>query len=108
MKAIFGLMALVIVLAVVANLAKKNGVGVLGGSGVAARQAEAEAEREAARQAGATAEARGGRLDRMPGAVAADPSTAAPQAAQGMQQRALERTNQALQQGMQRNERAAP
>ena len=106
MKAIFGLMALVIVLAVVANLAQKNGVGLLGRGGVAARQAEVE--REAARQAGATVEARGGRLDRTSGAVAAEPSVAAPPTPQGMQQRALERTNQALQQGVQRNERAAP
>lgn len=103
MKAIFGLMVLVIVLAVVANLAKKNLVGLSGPSSVVTRHNDAVGE--AARQAAPDA---AGRLDRFPGAGAADPAATVPQVSQGMQQRALDRTQEALRQGQQRNERAAP
>ena len=105
MKAIFGLLTLVVVLAIVANLAQKNlkGSGATGGL----VQRHDDAVREAARQSGG-ADA-GSRLDAFPGAAAADPNAiTTPQVSRDLQQRAVDRTSQALQQGVQRNERAAP
>lgn len=105
MKMIFGILSLVVVLAIVANLAKKQLQAVGPSSGVVVRQNEAV--REAARQAQPAGE-RGGRLDAFPGAGAADPNMTVPQISKSMQDQARDRTTQALQQGMQRNERAAP
>lgn len=104
MKAIFGFLAIVVVLAMVANLAQKNLKSATGSGGVATRHDEAV--REAARQTGGADS--GARLDAFPGAAGADPNATMPQVSQGMQQRAVDRTTQALQQGVQRNERAAP
>jgi hypothetical protein len=105
MKAIFGLMALVVVLAIVANLAQKNLFGLSGSSSVVTRHNDAV--REASRQANSPPRD-GSRLDAFPGAVAADPGTTVPHVSTGMQQRAVDRTTEALKQGAERNQRAAP
>ena len=107
MKAIFGLMAIVLVLAIVGHLAKRNVGALTGSSSVVTRQEGAA--REAARQAG-VAPARDGtsRLDAFPGAAAADPGATVPQVSKGLQQQAVDRTQAALREGARRNERAAP
>lgn len=108
MKAIFGILSLVIVLAVVAGVAKKQLQAAGGSSSVVVRQNEAV--REAARQAdplAAPAADRASRLDAFPGA-AADANATVPQLSRSLQEQARDRTTQALQQGMQRNERATP
>lgn len=107
MKAIFGILSLVIVLAVVAGVAKKQLQAAGGSSSVVVRQNEAV--REAARQAdplAAPAADRASRLDAFPGA--ADANATVPQLSRSLQEQARDRTTQALQQGMQRNERATP
>ena len=104
MKAIFGILALVVVLAVVGSIAKKQ-LQAIGGGESAGRNAAA------IKESGAfpvTASDRGGALG-VPGAVAADPNAAtAPQQARSMQERARANTVRALEQGAERNQRAAP
>ncbi len=93
MKAIFGILSLVIVLALVDGIARKQLQGVGGSGSVATRQGEAM--REAARQAGLPA-------------PAVDSSPTVPQVSKSLQDQARDRTVQALQQGVQRTEGAAP
>ncbi|HEV8209439.1 MAG TPA: hypothetical protein VGP77_04930 [Vicinamibacterales bacterium] len=89
MKAVFGILALVVVLAVVASLAKHQLHAVGGG---------ASTGRNAAAAAGA-----------LPGAVAADPNVATvPQQSRALQERARAETARALEQGADRNRRADP
>lgn len=107
MKAVFGLLVLVVVLAIVASLAKKNLVGSAGLGSVAAQQDGAA--REAARQStGSATSAGGGRPDPLSGAAAADPGATLARGSGDLQQRAVDRTTDALRQGQQRNERALP
>jgi hypothetical protein len=87
-KAVFGILALVVVLAVVASLAKTQLHTVGGG---------ASAGRNAAAAAGA-----------LPGAVAADPNATVPQQSRALQERARAETARALEQGADRNRRADP
>jgi hypothetical protein len=108
MKAIFGVLSLVIVLAIVGSLAKKQLQAVNGGMvtrhSAAASQAAKTAVDPGSRD-GATYAIPGG----MPGAMAADPSgLTVPQQSRSMQEQARSNTVRALEQGMQRNERAAP
>src|SRR5437588_850343 len=109
MKAIFGVLSLLIVLAVVASIAKKQLQAVDGG--IATRNARA-ASTAAAMAAdpgtgdGATRSIPGG----MPGAVAADPNAGGTvrDQAHSMQEKARADTVRALEQGVQRNQRADP
>ena len=99
MKAIFGILALLIVLAVVASIARKQLSSA--GTGVAAREASA------ASQAAETADPgrRRAGYGAVPGAIAADPNAPLPQLSRDMQQRAVDNTTRALQQGVERNQR---
>lgn len=86
MKAVFGILGLVVVLAIVASLVKTQLHAVGGGAG---------AQRNAA--AG------------LPGAVVADPNAATvPDQARALQERARAETVRALEQGAERNRRAEP
>jgi len=79
-KAVFGVLALVVVLAIVASLAKHQ-LNAVGGGATAA----------------------------LPGAIAADPGAATvPQQAKAMQERARADTVRALERGADRNLRAEP
>jgi|KBSSwiStaDraftv2_1062776.scaffolds.fasta_scaffold2895847_2 hypothetical protein len=93
MKALFGVLALVIALAGVASIVRKQ----LAATGVAARTG-------ATSQAGATsAEGTGA------AAITLDPGTGtARQKSATLQEQARDRTTQALQQGAERNRRAEP
>ncbi|MDQ6639656.1 MAG: hypothetical protein M3Z15_08330 [Pseudomonadota bacterium] len=108
MKAIFGILSLVIVLAIVGSIAKKQLQAVDGG--VATRYSEA-ASRAAAMSAdpgardGATQAIPGG----VPGAIAADPAgLTVPQQSRNMQEKVRADTVRALEQGVERNRRAEP
>jgi len=97
-KAVFGVLALVIVLAVVGSLAKGqlHAIGVGGGSG---RNAAAmnEPGAFATKPVGAGA-----------AAIAADPNATVPQQARGLQERARADTVRALEQGAERSRRSDP
>lgn len=108
MRAIFGVVILIVVVAIVGVVAKQQLKAVDGGIASRTRSATDQAARAAAdaspRGAG-DRPAPGG----FAGAAAADPNaTAVPQVSKNLQQQARDRTTQALQQGMQRTERAAP
>ncbi|HZV92193.1 MAG TPA: hypothetical protein VFF72_03195 [Caldimonas sp.] len=117
MKAIFGILGLVLVLAIVGSIAKKQlqAVGLAGGGpGNVVTRAD-EASRRAADAAadtvpagdrdGATLAIPGG----MPGAVAADPNIGTvPQQARNIESQVRDNAVRAMQQGMQRNQRAEP
>jgi hypothetical protein len=83
-KAVFGILGLVVVLAIVASLVKTQLHAVGGG---------ASAQRNAAA---------------LPGAVAADPNATVPQQARALEDRARAETVRALEQGAERNRRADP
>jgi uncharacterized protein (UPF0333 family) len=108
MKAIFGVLSLVIVLAIVGSIAKKqlqavNG-GVMARSAAAASAAAAMAADPGMRD-GATHAIPGG----MAGAVGADPNGATvAQQARSMQEKARADTVRALEEGVKRNQRADP
>ena len=91
MKAILGVLSLLIVLAVVAAIASSQ----LGGVAAASRQAGAASE--------AAALGEPGRRDA--GAIVTDPA-AVQQLSRDMQQRARDDTTRALQQGAERNQQA--
>jgi hypothetical protein len=92
-KAVFGILALVVVLAFVASLAKEQLTAVGAGASTGRNAA-------AANQSGAFSAA-------TPAAVAADPNaTTVPQQARSMQERARANTAAALEQGAQRSQRA--
>jgi hypothetical protein len=100
MRAIFGVLSLVIVLAVVGTIAKKQlfGSGVAG-TGLAGRATAADRAAVIAADPGA-----------MPGATTPARSNAdtVPQQSKTLQQQARDRTAAALQQGADRNQRADP
>jgi hypothetical protein len=104
MKAVFGILALVIVLAVVGSLAKKQ-LQAIGGGESAGRNAAA------ARESGAFSAKSADRTGAapVPGAIAvgADAATV-PQQSRDLQERARANTARALEQGAQRNQRADP
>ncbi|MEO8835887.1 MAG: hypothetical protein ABI364_04035 [Caldimonas sp.] len=87
MKAIFGILSLVIVLAIVGSIAKKQ---LSASSGLAGRAAAADRAASLAVDSG----------------VAADATV--PQQAKALEEQARERTVRALQQGVDRNNRADP
>ena len=105
MKAIFGVLVLVMVLAIVGSLAKKQLQSIGGGasasrSAVAASESGAFSDRTSDR-AGAAAP--------VAGAIAIDPNGATvAQQAHDLQERARANTARALEQGVQRNQRADP
>ena len=108
MRAIFGFLVLLIVLAAIASIAKKQLQAVDGGivtrNATAANQAAAIAADPGA-QDGLTRSIPGG----MAGAVAADPGgTTVPQQSRNMQEQARANTVRALEEGVKRNQRAEP
>ena len=108
MKAIFGLLSLIVVLAIVASIAKKQLQAVDGGvasrNAAAANTAASLAADPGARD-GATRAIPGG----MAGAVAADPGgMTVPQQSRSMQEQARNNTVRALEEGVKRNQRAEP
>jgi hypothetical protein len=116
MKAIFGFLSILIALAIVASIAKKQlqAVGAGGGESSLTRRADA-----AAKEAAAVAADPGARGDRdgatlaipggMPGAVGADPNgDSVPVQARNIENKVRDDTVRAMQQGMKRNERAEP
>ena len=108
MKAIFGVLSLIVVLAIVGSIARKqlqagNG-GVVTRNAAAVNAAAALAADPGARD-GATRAIPGG----MPGAVAADPNAmTVPQQARSIQEQARSNTVRALEEGVKRNQRAEP
>ena len=86
MKAIFGILALVVVLAIVGTVAKKQ----LAANGLAGRSVGAD------------------RAVPLAGDRAAPLPTTVPEQSQALQQQARDRTVKALQQGVDRNNRAEP
>ena len=108
MKAIFGVLSLVIVLAIVGSLAKKQLQAVNGGMvtrNAAAASAAAAMAADPGSRDGATYSIPGG----MPGAVAADPNgPTVAQQARSMQEQARADTVRALEEGVKRNQRAEP
>ena len=106
MKAIFGVLSLLIALAIVGSLAKTqlqalNG-GIVTRNASAASQAAAMAADPGSRD-GATIAIPGG----MPAAMAADTNgLTVPEQARNMQQKARDDTVRAMQKGMERNDRA--
>ena len=115
MRAIFGFLSILIALAIVASIAKKQlqAVGAGGESTLtmrandAARQAAAVAADPArpGDRDGATLAIPGG----MPGAVAADPNgDTVPVQARNIENQVRDNAVRAMQQGMKRNERAEP
>jgi len=109
MRMIFGVLSLLLALAIVGSLAKKQLQALSSGSvttrmGTAASAASVEGFATGSRD-GATLAIPGG----MPGAVAADTSgLTVPQQAQNIQQQFKDNTARALQQGADRNSRASP
>ena len=108
MKMVFGVLSLLVVLAIVGSVAKKQLQAIDGGVttrlGSAASQARADSGPSGSRD-GATLPIPGG----MPGATAADTSTlTVPQQARNIQQQVRDDAARALQQGADRNARAAP
>ena len=99
MKAIFGVLSLVIVLAVIGSIAKKQlfGSGVAG-TGLAGRAAAADRAALAADPGGAARAT----------SPALPSAETVPQQAKTLQQQARDRTAGALQQGADRNQRADP
>ena len=100
----FGILALVVVLAIVGSLANKQLHAIGGGAGTQRNAAAAkESGAFAAEPVGAGAAAA------LPGVLAADPNAATgPQQAKGLQERARAETLRALEQGAERNRRADP
>ncbi len=113
MKAIFGFLSLLVALAIVASIAKKQlqAVGAVGGESNVTTRANQAAKQAAAVAAGpgdrdgATLGIPGG----MPGAVAADPNgDTVPVQARNIENQVRDNAVRAMQQGMKRNERADP
>lgn len=107
-RIVFGVLSLLVALAIVGSLAKKQLQALNGGvatrMSTAASQARVELPPPGSRD-GATLAVPGG----MPGATAADPSDlTVPQQARNIQQQFRDDTARALQQGADRNARAAP
>jgi hypothetical protein len=106
---IFGVLSLLVALAIVGTVAKKQ-LQALGSGTVKTRMSEAASAAQIGGPAtgdrdGATIGIPGG----MPGAVAADTSgLTVPQQAQNIQQQFRDNTTRALQQGVDRNARASP
>ncbi len=108
MRVIFGVLSLLVVLAIMGTVAKKQ-LQALGSSGVSTRinQMSNPSPGDAATgdRDGATLAIPGG----MPGGVAADTTgLTVPQQAQNIQQQFKQSTERALQQGVDRNARSAP
>ena len=115
MRVIFGVLSLLIVLAIVGSLAKKNLQAFGGSGGVAAREAAAARQAAAASEAAALGAepSRDGRTVAVPGgmpsAMAADVSgLTVPQQSKAMQDKIRDDTARALQQGAERTQRADP
>ena len=109
MRMIFGVLSLLVVLAIVGTLAKKQ-LQALDSGTVKTRMSEAASAAQVGGPAGgdrdgATIGIPGG----MPGAVAADTSgLTVPQQAQNIQQQFRDNAARALEQGADRNSRASP
>jgi hypothetical protein len=97
MKAVFGILALLIVLAVVGSLARKQ-LQAIGGGESTGRNAAAATE---------SSDRTGGAPLAGAAAVGAD-ATTVPQQSRDLQERARANTARALEQGAQRNQRADP
>jgi hypothetical protein len=107
MRIIFGVLGLLVVLAIVGSLAKQQLHAVNSGVATRAQTAVTEATVDApsGSRDGATLGIPGG----MPGATAADSTgLTVPQQAHNLQEQVRNDTVRAMQQGMDRNARAAP
>jgi hypothetical protein len=108
MRIVFGVLSLLVVLAIVGSLAKKQLQAVNGVSTRMSSPALAEAQGDSAppgTRDGATIGIPGG----MPGATAGDSTgLAVPEQSRNIQQQFRDNTAAALQQGVDRNARAAP
>ncbi|MEO7055272.1 MAG: hypothetical protein ABI281_08235 [Caldimonas sp.] len=108
MRMIFGVLSLLIALAIVGSLVKKN-LQAVGGSSIASRQAQAASQAAAmaadpGSRDGATLSIPGG----MPSAVAADVNgLTVPQQSKALQDKVRDDTVRALQQGADRSRQAA-
>jgi hypothetical protein len=109
MRMIFGVLSLLVVLAIMGTVGKKQ-LQALSTSGVSTRINQMQGAPQGGTAAsgdrdGATLAIPGG----MPGAVAADTSgVTVPQQAQNIQQQFKQSTERALQQGVDRNARSSP
>jgi len=108
MRMIFGVLSLLVVLAIMGTVAKKQ-LQALSSSGVSTRISQIAS----APQGGAASGDRDGAMlaipGGMPGGVAADASgLTVPQQAQNIQQQFKQSTERALQQGVDRSARSAP
>jgi hypothetical protein len=104
MKAVFGILALLIVLAVVGSLARKQ-LQAIGGGESTGRNAAAATESGAF--SAKSADRTGGAPLAGATTVGAD-ATTVPQQSRDLQERARANTARALEQGAQRNQRADP
>lgn len=103
MKAIFGFVGILIVLAIVGSLAKTQLALFSGSSQSATRVMDASAgDVDAAAKAARDPAARSGRMDAFPGAVAAEPLNVQQQSV-NIQSQVRDRVNQNLQQGADRS-----
>ena len=95
MRMIFGVLSLVLVLAVIGSVAKKQlqALRLTGGAPTAAASAPGD---------------RAGRFDAFSGAVAADPNMTVPQQSQAVQQSIREGVVNALEKGEQRSAKEQP
>jgi hypothetical protein len=109
MRSLVGVLSLLVVMAIVGSIAKKQ-LQALNGSvatrpHAVANDAARDAELRSGDRDGATLAIPGG----MPGAVAADPNgLTVPQQARNLQEQVRNDTERALQQGANRNARAEP
>ena len=104
MRMIFGVLSLLVALAIVGSIAKKQ-LQALSSTGITTRTSQS-AGGDAGDRNAPTAAIPGG----MPAAIAADPNAGVTvrQQAQNFEQKILDDTNRAIQQGVDRNARANP
>lgn len=107
MKMIFGFVGILIVLAIVASLAKTQLKLFSGGAESATRVMDANSDVDAAAKAALDSAARGGRLDTFPGAVPSERLNVQQQSTD-IQNQVRDRVNQNLQKGVERSDSAQP
>jgi hypothetical protein len=106
MRMIFGVLSLLVALAIVGSIAKKQ-LQAISSSGVTTRTAGQMGSGDSVDRTAPTAAIPGG----MPAAIAADPNATGVtvrQQAQNFEQKILSDTNRAIQQGVERNAKANP
>lgn len=106
MKAIFGFLGILIVLAIVGSLAKTQLTLFSGSTQSATRVMDANVDVDAAAKAARDPGSRTGRMDPFPGAVAAEPLNVQQQSI-NVQTQVRDRVNQNLQKGADRSANSA-